>query len=101
MSLALGLTLSAIAGAQTPVVTTSHTASDPALQRLEREIARLATVSGGVVGVTAEQDLHAWGPLRRLQVHVNKNGCQDETLGYLRSSAVGTLCVLASFPGNC
>ena len=27
-------------------------ASDPALQRLEREIARLSTVSGGVVGVT-------------------------------------------------
>lgn len=42
----------AIAG-QTPAVTASQPAGDPALQRLEREIARLSTVSGGVVGVTA------------------------------------------------
>jgi len=42
----------AIAG-QTLAVTASQPASDPALQRLEREIARLSTVSGGVVGVTA------------------------------------------------
>jgi beta-lactamase class A len=41
-----------IAG-QTPASATSHPVSDPALQRLEREIARLSTVSGGVVGVTA------------------------------------------------
>ena len=40
----------AIAG-QTPVA--SRPASDPAIQRLEREITRLAKVSGGVVGVTA------------------------------------------------
>src|SRR5213593_3863522 len=53
ISLALALTLSATATAQTRAVTTSQTASDPALQRLEREIARLSTVSGGVVGVTA------------------------------------------------
>ncbi len=54
ISLALALTLSATAAAQTPAaVTTSQTASDSALQRLEREIARLSTVSGGVVGVTA------------------------------------------------
>ena len=53
ISLALALTLSATAAAQTPSVTTSQTVSDPPLQRLEREIARLSTVSGGVVGVTA------------------------------------------------
>jgi hypothetical protein len=53
ISLALALTLSTTAAAQTPAVTTSQTASDPALQRLEREIARLSTASGGVVGVTA------------------------------------------------
>jgi len=39
--------------AQTPAVTASQPANDPALQRLEREIARLSRVSGGVVGVTA------------------------------------------------
>jgi beta-lactamase class A len=53
ISLALALTLSATAAAQTPASATSQTASDSALQRLEREIARLSTVSGGVVGVTA------------------------------------------------
>jgi beta-lactamase class A len=53
ISLALALTLSVTAAAQTPASTTSQTASDPALQRLDREIARLSTVSGGVVGVTA------------------------------------------------
>ncbi|HXI90537.1 MAG TPA: serine hydrolase, partial [Blastocatellia bacterium] len=53
ISLALALTLSATTAVKTPAVTTSQTGSDPALQRLEREIARLSTVSGGVVGVTA------------------------------------------------
>jgi len=53
ISLLLALTLSATAAAQTPASATSQTASDPGLQRLEREIARLSTVSGGVVGVTA------------------------------------------------
>jgi beta-lactamase class A len=50
------LALSALVAAQTPVITSitkSRGASDPALQTLEREIARLAKVSGGVVGVTA------------------------------------------------
>src|SRR6266567_1600934 len=53
ISLALALTLSVTAAAQTTAVSTSQTASDPALQRLEREIARFSAVSGGVVGVTA------------------------------------------------
>jgi beta-lactamase class A len=44
--------LTAFANAQTPYVTTSHPGSDAALQRLEREIARLARASGGVVGAT-------------------------------------------------
>ncbi|HSB12175.1 MAG TPA: class A beta-lactamase [Blastocatellia bacterium] len=39
--------------AQTPAVTKSHPAGDASLQRLEREIARLSKVSGGVVGVAA------------------------------------------------
>lgn len=51
------LALTAMAAAQTPTLATSNTkstaASDPALKTLEREIARLAKVSGGVVGVTA------------------------------------------------
>lgn len=51
------LLLTVMAAAQTPAIATSNTkasrASDPALQTLEREIARLSTVSGGVVGVTA------------------------------------------------
>lgn len=45
--------LIAIALAQTPAVTRSHPANDASLQRLEREIARLSRVSGGVVGVAA------------------------------------------------
>ncbi|HLF85003.1 MAG TPA: class A beta-lactamase [Blastocatellia bacterium] len=53
ISLLLALTLSATAAAQTSATTASQPANDPALQRLEREIARLSTVSGGVVGVTA------------------------------------------------
>ncbi|MEK6299934.1 MAG: class A beta-lactamase [Acidobacteriota bacterium] len=47
------LLLTAVANAQTPSVTSSRPATDPALQRLEREIARVAKVSGGVVGATA------------------------------------------------
>ncbi len=45
--------LTAFANGQTPYVTGSRPGSDAALQRLEREIARLARVSGGVVGATA------------------------------------------------
>jgi len=52
-SLFLVFALSATAVAQTAAAAISQPASDPALQRLEREIARLSTVSGGVVGVTA------------------------------------------------
>ncbi|MEK6284851.1 MAG: class A beta-lactamase [Acidobacteriota bacterium] len=51
LSLVLALLLSATCFAQT--ATSSRAASDPALQRLEREIARVSAVSGGVVGVTA------------------------------------------------
>jgi beta-lactamase class A len=39
--------------AQVPAPTASHPAGDDSLRRLEREIARLSKVSGGVVGVTA------------------------------------------------
>jgi len=39
--------------AQVPAPTNSHHAGDASLLRLEREIARLSKVSGGVVGVTA------------------------------------------------
>lgn len=52
-SLFLVFALIATAVAQTAAAAISQPASDPALQRLEREIARLSTVSGGVVGVTA------------------------------------------------
>lgn len=45
--------LTALANAQTPYVTSSRPDSDAGLQRLEREIARLAKGSGGVVGATA------------------------------------------------
>ena len=45
--------LTAFANGQTPYVTSSRPGSDAALQRLEREIARLARGSGGVVGATA------------------------------------------------
>ncbi len=51
VSLFLVVTMCAAAGAQTG--TASQHPSDQSLQRLEREIARLAKVSGGVVGVTA------------------------------------------------
>lgn len=51
LSLFLAVTLCTTVAAQTGGAT--QTGSDPSLQRLEREIARLATVSGGVVGVTA------------------------------------------------
>lgn len=51
------LVLSVIIAAQTNSIaisaTSARVATDPALQVLEREIARLAKVSGGVVGVTA------------------------------------------------
>jgi beta-lactamase class A len=47
------LMLTAFANGQGPNITSSRPDRDPALQRLEREIARLARVSGGVVGVTA------------------------------------------------
>jgi beta-lactamase class A len=56
-TLLLLFVLSALAVAQTPAPAASMStvpgASDPALQALEREMARLAKVSGGVVGVTA------------------------------------------------
>lgn len=39
--------------AQVPAPTTSRPAGDDSLRRLEREIARLSKMSGGVVGVTA------------------------------------------------
>jgi beta-lactamase class A len=56
-TLLLSLVLSTLSVAQTPGLKTSMStapgASDPMLQVLEREIARLAKVSGGVVGVTA------------------------------------------------
>lgn len=51
LSMILALSLGATCFAQT--ATSSPAASDPALERLEREIARVSTVSGGVVGVTA------------------------------------------------
>ncbi len=46
------LLISAGTYAQAPVVTKSQPANDVALQRLEREIARLSKNSGGVVGVS-------------------------------------------------
>lgn len=55
--LTLLLALSVMAAGQTPATAISNAneraASDPGLQALQREIARLAKVSGGVVGVTA------------------------------------------------
>jgi|DewCreStandDraft_5_1066085.scaffolds.fasta_scaffold00077_20 beta-lactamase class A len=49
-ALAVGLVLTSVrTWAQTP----TGTAADPALARLEREIARLARIAGGVVGVAA------------------------------------------------
>lgn len=51
-SLALMLAVDGV-GAQTSAAAVSQSVKDPALQRLEREIARLSTASGGVVGVTA------------------------------------------------
>jgi len=53
ISLLLALSLSATALAQVSSAAPSRPANDAALQRLEREIARLAAASGGVVGVTA------------------------------------------------
>jgi beta-lactamase class A len=47
------LMLTAVANGQVPNIASSPPDRDPALQRLEREIARLARASGGVVGVTA------------------------------------------------
>jgi beta-lactamase class A len=54
-TLALMLAVDGVVGAQTSAAAVSQSVNDPALQRLEREIARLSTVSGGVVGVTAIQ----------------------------------------------
>ncbi len=51
--LTMAIALSMTAAAQTPATTASRPSSDPGLQRLEREIARLSAVSGGVVGVAA------------------------------------------------
>jgi beta-lactamase class A len=45
--------LTAFANGQEAYITGSRPASDPALQRIEREIGRLAKLSGGVVGATA------------------------------------------------
>lgn len=53
ISLALAVAMSATVAAQSASGTATQPATDPALQRLEREISRLSTVSGGVVGVTA------------------------------------------------
>lgn len=53
ISLALAVAINATVAAQTAAGAAPQRATDPALQRLEREIARLSTVSGGVVGVTA------------------------------------------------
>jgi len=53
ISLFLTVTLNGIVAAQTSTAAASQPATEPGLQRLEREIARLARVSGGVVGVTA------------------------------------------------
>lgn len=51
------LLLSVMVSAQAPAIviatTTARAVSDPALQAIEREMARLAKVSGGVVGVAA------------------------------------------------
>jgi beta-lactamase class A len=51
--LAAVFALHGVIAGQTPASATPQATSDPALQTLEREIARLSTVSGGVVGVTA------------------------------------------------
>ena len=47
------LMLTAFANGQEAYITSWRPASDPSLQRLEREIGRLAKLSGGVVGATA------------------------------------------------
>lgn len=56
-SMVLALVLGTLAIAQRPAnatsLTTQRAAGDPQLQALEREIARLAKVSGGMVGVAA------------------------------------------------
>ena len=52
-AVALIIAVTTIAQAQNPIVTRSQPPSDPALQRLEREVARLAKFAGGIVGVTA------------------------------------------------
>ena len=53
ISLYLALAVCTAAVPRTFALTAPQATSDPALQRLEREIARLSGVSGGVVGVTA------------------------------------------------
>lgn len=47
------LMITTYAGAQTPGMTSARQPSDPGLERLEREIARVAKISGGIVGATA------------------------------------------------
>ncbi len=55
MAAVLGVMLSigGLASAQTAIANSSAPTTDAALQRLEREIARLAKAAGGVVGVSA------------------------------------------------
>ena len=47
------LSLGGTVASQTPASRRADSSNDPSLQRLEREIARLSKVSGGVAGVTA------------------------------------------------
>jgi beta-lactamase class A len=53
IGLVLAVAMNATVAAQTAAGAGKQPTTDPALQRLEREIARLSIVSGGVVGVTA------------------------------------------------
>jgi beta-lactamase class A len=52
-SLMVILALGGTVASQTPAPRRADSSDDPSLQRLEREIARLSKVSGGVAGVTA------------------------------------------------
>ncbi|MEK6325131.1 MAG: class A beta-lactamase [Acidobacteriota bacterium] len=53
LSLLVMVALGGTVASQTPASKSVRSSDDGSLQRLEREIARLSTVSGGVVGVTA------------------------------------------------
>lgn len=53
VALVLILSCGGLTSGQTPVTNSSQPVADPALPRLEREIARLANGAGGVVGVSA------------------------------------------------